>query len=267
MVSFGGVDTDPFELKRMMRQEAHEKAFEIQVMSQRLYEKEKDKIVQAGLLSKNEDFQKKLQKLTQDLNIARSKSVNETRLEKMKARNECIDKIRGETRDKLIAQFVNASNSTYRKCIKNLIIQVRINPLKISLSQGMIKLLEKELLLKCKRDDLQLIRELIPECEHEFEEIMAREVNQNEGDEVKVEYKTKLILVDTEFLNADASGKCGGVVLTSLDKRIVCDNTLESRLNLCFEELLPQIRKTLFPQPEKVKKEEKPKAGGHGHKH
>jgi hypothetical protein len=28
-----GGEADPFELKRMMRQEAHEKAFEIQVMS------------------------------------------------------------------------------------------------------------------------------------------------------------------------------------------------------------------------------------------
>lgn len=133
----------------------------------------------------------------------------------------------------------------------------------------MIKLLEKELLLKCKREDLQLIRELIPECEREYADIMAREVNQeNEGEEgPKVEYKTKLTLVETEFLNSEAAGKCGGIVLTSLDKRIVCDNTLESRLNLCFEELLPQIRKTLFPQPEKVIKEEKPKAQGHGHKH
>lgn len=103
----------------------------------------------------------------------------------------------------------------------------------------MIKLLEKELLLKCKRDDLQLFRELIPECEREFVEIMAREVNQNEGDEVRVEYRTKLTLVETDFLNSETGGKCGGVVLTSLDKRIVCDNTLDSRLNLCFEELLP----------------------------
>jgi V-type H+-transporting ATPase subunit E len=131
----------------------------------------------------------------------------------------------------------------------------------------MIKLLEKELLLKCKRDDLQLIRELIPECEQEYVEIMAREVNQIETEEVKVEYNTKLILVETEFLNSEAGGKCGGIVLTSKDKKIVCDNTLESRLNLCFEELLPQIRKTLFPQPEKVKKVEKPKADAHGHKH
>jgi len=49
-----GGEADPFELKRMMRQEAHEKAFEIQVMSQRLYEQEKYKQVQAGLKTCNE---------------------------------------------------------------------------------------------------------------------------------------------------------------------------------------------------------------------
>ena len=43
------METDAFELKRILRQEAHEKAFEIQVMAQRIYEKEKDKIVQDGL--------------------------------------------------------------------------------------------------------------------------------------------------------------------------------------------------------------------------
>ena len=77
MVSYqGGLETDAFELKRMMRQEAHEKAFEIQVVAQRLYEKEKDKIVQAGLHQMNEEFDKKLTKLTQHLNIERSTKIN-----------------------------------------------------------------------------------------------------------------------------------------------------------------------------------------------
>ena len=77
MVSYqGGLETDAFELKRMMRQEAHEKAFEIQVVAQRLYEKENDKIVQAGLHQMNEEFDKKLTKLTQNLNIERSTKIN-----------------------------------------------------------------------------------------------------------------------------------------------------------------------------------------------
>jgi vacuolar-type H+-ATPase subunit E/Vma4 len=53
------------------------------------------------------------------------------------------------------------------------------------------------------------------------------------------EYKTELQLADAGFLTAANGGECGGVVLSSLDKRIVCNNTLQSRLDLCFEELLP----------------------------
>lgn len=58
------LETDAFELKRMMRQEAHEKSFEIQVMAQRMYEKEKDKIVQDGVSKITEENDKQLQKLT-----------------------------------------------------------------------------------------------------------------------------------------------------------------------------------------------------------
>ena len=120
-----GLETDAFELKRMMRQEAHEKAFEIQVMAQRLYEQEKDKIVQAGLHTMNEDFDKKLQKLTQNLNIERSTKVNEARLKKMKERNDCVERVKEETRDHMLRSIVNPTNLTYRAAIKNLIIQVR----------------------------------------------------------------------------------------------------------------------------------------------
>ncbi len=97
-MSGGGLETDPFELKRMMRQEAHEKAFEIQVMSQRLYEKAKDKKIQEGLHFLNENYGKRIQKLKQDLNISRSKAVNEVRLKKMNERNICMESIRKETR-------------------------------------------------------------------------------------------------------------------------------------------------------------------------
>ncbi len=71
-----GLETDAFELKRMMRQEAHEKAFEIQVMAQRLFEKEKDKIVQEGLKQLEDDYEKKLMNLTMNLNIERSTKIN-----------------------------------------------------------------------------------------------------------------------------------------------------------------------------------------------
>ena len=93
------LETDAFELKRMMRQEAHEKAYEIQVMSQRLFEKEKDKIVAEGLNDLNAEFDKKIMNLTMNLNIERSTKINQTRIQKMVERNKCIEKVRDETKE------------------------------------------------------------------------------------------------------------------------------------------------------------------------
>jgi V-type H+-transporting ATPase subunit E len=159
-------ETDAFELKRMMRQEAHEKAFEIQVQTQRLYEKEKEKLVKQGIQAQEEEYIKKISKLSQTLNIERSGKVNEARLKKMRERNVCMDKIRGETKEHMLRTVINSENITYRQAIKNLIIQ------------SMIKLLEKELLIRCRHEDIPLLRELIPECEEEYQEIMKREVEQ-----------------------------------------------------------------------------------------
>ena len=118
----GGGETDAFELKRMMRQDAHEKAFEIQVQTQRIYEKERDSLIKAGIHSQEDDYIKKVSKLTQSLNIERSTKVNETRLKKMKERNVCMELIRKETKEHMLRSIVNPDNLQYRQAIKNLII-------------------------------------------------------------------------------------------------------------------------------------------------
>lgn len=42
----------------------------------------------------------------------------------------------------------------------------------------------------------------------------------------------------------------GGVYMSVLDDRISVENTIESRLNLCYEVALPQVRLNLFgPSP------------------
>ena len=66
------LETDAFELKRMMRQEAHEKAYEIKVLTQRLFEKEKEKIVEEGKHRIDNEMDQKLRTVQQDINIARS---------------------------------------------------------------------------------------------------------------------------------------------------------------------------------------------------
>ncbi len=107
----------------------------------------------------------------------------------------------------------------------------------------MIKLLEPELLIKCRKEDQDMVKNLLPECEKEFSEIMERETTESD-----TKYATKLRLLEGDFLTLEEGGECGGVVLYTVNRKIVCPNTLKSRLDLCFEELLPQIRRMLFPK-------------------
>ena len=105
----------------------------------------------------------------------------------------------------------------------------------------MIKLLEPELHLKCRKEDVSLIKELIPDCEREFKALMEKEAPEGE-------YKTQLKIVEGENMGNEDGGECGGVIVFTPNRKIVCINTLKSRLDLCFEELLPHIRKILFPK-------------------
>lgn len=43
------------------------------------------------------------------------------------------------------------------------------------------------------------------------------------------------------------SSSPGGVAVSASHGRIVCDNTLSSRLSVVYQELLPKIRGMLFP--------------------
>ena len=117
------LDGDAFKLKRMMRQDAHEKAFEIQVMGQRDGERESERIYQEELVK----LEKRYEKMMSDQQIDHRKMVarsnNETRLEKMKKRNECIDNLKVLAINRLQSDYT-ADSPQYRETLKNLIIQV-----------------------------------------------------------------------------------------------------------------------------------------------
>ena len=78
--------------------------------------------MQAGLEQLNEEFDKKLFNLTMNLNIERSTKVNATRLLRMKERNDCLLKLKEETKEQLLKTVVNPTNFNYKNATKNLII-------------------------------------------------------------------------------------------------------------------------------------------------
>ena len=85
-----------------------------------------------------------------------------------------------------------------------------------------------------------MVKEILNECQQQFKDIIFRDVTVNS----EITYSTKLKQAQTEFMWAE---QYGGIVLKSMDKRIVYNDKLKFHLDLCFEEFLPNIRRLLFP--------------------
>jgi hypothetical protein len=69
-----------------------------------------------------EDMEKKLFNLNMNLNIERSTKINQTRLLRMKERNECIKKIKEEAKEQMLKTVVAPDKPQYKSAMKNLII-------------------------------------------------------------------------------------------------------------------------------------------------
>ena len=209
-----------------MRQDAHEKAFEIQVLGQRIFEHERDSQVEAQSRLLEKEFHTKHSNLHVEAKIAVSTKTNEVRLHRMTFRDKHLGYLREKTMEALIEKMQNDADS-YRAVLKDLIVQ------------GMIKMLEENVEILVKEGDEDLVNELIPECEETYAALMLEKTER--------EYTTKLSVVEGSNLTKEQGSDVGGVVLLAHNRRIVVPNTLKDRLNLVFDLELPLIRKLLFP--------------------
>ena len=98
----------------------------------------------------------------------------------------------------------------------------------------MIKMLEDQLELRVRDNEVDLVNGLLAECEAEYSRIMKEETTRD--------YECSLSVMEDKFLDLESGGRCGGVILYAHQRRIVCSNTLEDRLGQIFESQLPMIR-------------------------
>jgi len=150
----------------------------------------------------------------------------------MKERNNCIEKIREEMKVRL-QQVRTTDRARYLGTLKNLILQ------------AMIKLLEPSLIIRCREEDKKDIQKMTNDLEKEYTAFMASKTGRDE-------YNCKLSVMEERYILDEHDDGCGGIVMYTEDKKIVCPNMLSSRLQLAFEECLPQIRSTLFPTQKKI---------------
>lgn len=206
------------QIKHMMafiEQEANEKAEEIDAKAEEEFNIEKGRLVQQQRLKIMEYYEKKEKQVELQKKIQSSNMLNQARLKVLKVREDHVRNVLEEARRRL--GEVTKNPSEYKQVLQKLILQ------------ALYQVMEPNVTLRCRQADVGLVNEVLPDSINQYKD--------NIGQDVKV-------TVDQEhYLAADT---CGGVEMVALNGRIRVPNTLESRLELISQQLVPEIRNALF---------------------
>nr|CAG8494571.1 6982_t:CDS:2 [Entrophospora candida]CAG8634955.1 1785_t:CDS:2 [Entrophospora candida] len=203
------------EMNKMVtfiRQEAIEKAREIKVKADEEFNIEKAKLVRQESINIEALFQRKFKQAEVQKKIAQSNHVNKSRLKVLQARQQLLDELFLDTRNQL--QKITQDKDRYSTLLKDLILQ------------GLYQLMDENVTVIIRKCDLGLIEDAIKISSGLYKE------------------STKLpIKIEVSKENYLADDGAGGVVLSSYFGRIKINNTLEERLSLAQDEMLPELLK------------------------
>lgn len=164
----------------------------------------------------------------------------------MRMINELVEGLQTEAKLKM-HEKMSKDAAAYKKLLKQLLIQ------------GLIRLIEPDVTLRCRKSDVAHVEAIIDDAIKEYKKLMLTQVKALAGRE-DIPCKVK---VDKEhFLpewNADDKlNSClGGFVMYCKKNRITCSQTLDDRIAMTYQQAIPDIRTALFPsliKPVKVKK-------------
>jgi V-type H+-transporting ATPase subunit E len=213
------------QMVQFIRQEAEEKANEIGVAAEEEFNIEKLQLVEAEKKKIRAEFERKEKQVEVKKKIEYSTQLNASRLKVLQAQEDLVLNMKAAAEKKLLS--VSNDQKSYSELLKKLIIQ------------GLFRLKEPIVQLRCREGDFKIVESVIESAKEEYAK--------------KAKVPVPEVFVDDErFLpGAPEEGKpgpfcAGGVVLASRDGRIVCENTLDARLEISFKQNLPEIRKRLF---------------------
>ena len=104
------------------------------------------------------------------------------------------------------------------------------------LVQALLKLQEKTIKVKCRQQDMAVVKNIVPGAIKAYQSFMKKECGVTPKCAVTVDNKS--------FVPASSPG---GIVALGHHSKIICDNTLETRLKTAFEDLKPILRYIVFP--------------------
>jgi len=217
------------KMKDIIYEEAQDRAKKLREQGAQQYNIEKNKELNQGKDKAIQEFKIKLEQHSVQKRIERSARVGASRLKKMQAKQEAIEKVKDEARRVLEKKLQD--QNTYKDFLKKMIMQ------------GLISLMEKEVNVRCRPQDTTLVESILDDAGREFTEHLKGET----GFEFQVKVK-----LDTHTQLKETQSKLGGVILTAQYGTILCHNTIDARLDLAFQDSLPDLRRILFPEAEQT---------------
>ncbi|EGU78494.1 V-type proton ATPase subunit E [Fusarium oxysporum f. sp. raphani 54005] len=209
------VNNELSKMTAFIKQEAMEKAREIEIKANEEFEIEKSKLVRQETDAIDSQYEKKFKQATMSQQITRSTVANKTRLKVLGARQELLDNIFEEAQKKLAEGAKDKGK--YQKALKGLLLE------------GFYALNEPELQVRARKKDYDVVKKAIEEAAKEFKKELGKDIT------AKIQEDDPL-----------PEGIAGGVVVISGNGKIDIDNTFEARLRLLEESAAPAVREALF---------------------
>ncbi|XP_044272301.1 V-type proton ATPase subunit E isoform X2 [Tribolium madens] len=206
------------QIKHMMafiEQEANEKAEEIDAKAEEEFNIEKGRLVQQQRLKIMEYYEKKEKQVELQKKIQSSNMLNQARLKVLKVREDHVHNVLDDARKRL-GEITN-DQARYSQLLESLILQ------------SLYQLFENNIVIKVRQQDRSLIQGILPVVSTKYRDATGKDVHLKIDDESHLPSETT-----------------GGVVLYAQKGKIKIDNTLEARLDLIAQQLVPEIRTALF---------------------
>jgi len=213
------------ELKKMtafIKQEAMEKAREIEIKADEEFAIEKSKLVRQEQGSIDTQYNKKFKSAAMSQQITRSTVANKTRLKVLSARQELLDSIFEAAQKKLGDS--TKDKVKYQDILKNLMLE------------GFYALNEPKVQIRARKEDFEVATKAIDEACKEYKGSMKKDISASVDEETPLPQDSP-----------------GGLSIVGGGGKIDINNTFEERLNLLEDTALPSIRMTLFGRNENRK--------------
>ncbi|KAH9254662.1 hypothetical protein BASA81_007429 [Batrachochytrium salamandrivorans] len=216
------------QIKQMVNfilQEAKEKASEIYSRAEHDFHAEK----QYAKMKILADIKQKQKDAETQRRITRSVVNAEIRMRKMHKREALVQQVKTQSLAAVV-DSISKDQKNYEVLLKKLLVQ------------AMIKLNESELEVIAREIDVRTVQRVLEPACREYEQLILEAC----GETVKMHVVLSKKTLPGPSMGDGTPSCAGGIKVSAKNGKVVLDNTVDSRLNIAFADLMPTIRKVLF---------------------